>query len=253
MLGLRCLAVVAGLAAYADAAQAHGIAGNRYFPRTLTFDDPAVADELVVGYSGLKHPAEDAGLVSEDAVPITFMRLLTPDIAFGIDAGVSVRNRSGFPQQAGLETIDLSLKALLYKNEPHEMLLSAAVAWGVDGTGDVGVGGGKPDIFRPGLFFGKGFGDLPEDFAWFRPVGITLAVTAELPTRDTTSIVGVDTASKHFGRMTARLPDTVHWGFALKYSTFYLTDRFTGGPPKHEPPNQWVPLVEFAFDSPVLA
>ena len=24
----------------------HNIAGNRYFPGTLTFDDPAVADEL---------------------------------------------------------------------------------------------------------------------------------------------------------------------------------------------------------------
>jgi hypothetical protein len=43
----------------------------------------------------------------------------------------------------------------------------------------------------------------------------------------------------------------VHWGFALEYSTLYLTNRFTGGPPKQEPLNQLVPLVEFAFDSPM--
>jgi hypothetical protein len=30
----------------------------------------------------------------------------------------------------------------------------------------------------------------------------------------------------------------------------YLTDRFTGGPPKQEPLNQLVPLVAFSFDSP---
>jgi hypothetical protein len=43
---------------------------------------------------------------------------------------------------------------------------------------------------------------------------------------------------------------TLHWGFALEYSTLYLTDRFTGNLPNEEPLNQWVPLVEFAFDSP---
>jgi hypothetical protein len=29
-----------------------------------------------------------------------------------------------------------------------------------------------------------------------------------------------------------------------------LTSRFNGGPPKDEPLNQWVPLIEFKFDSP---
>lgn len=36
---------------------AHGIADNRYFPGTLTFDHPAVADELFMPlYSRLEHP-----------------------------------------------------------------------------------------------------------------------------------------------------------------------------------------------------
>jgi len=39
-------------------------------------------------------------------------------------------------------------------------------------------------------------------------------------------------------------------GFSLQYSTYYLTSRFTGGPPKKEPLNQLVPLVEFSFDTP---
>ena len=43
----------------------------------------------------------------------------------------------------------------------------------------------------------------------------------------------------------------LHWGLALEYSTLYLTDRFTSGPPKEEPLNPFVPLVEFAFDTPI--
>jgi hypothetical protein len=45
-------------------AHAHGIAGNRFFPGTLTFDDPAVADEAILPrFSGSKHPGEGGDVV----------------------------------------------------------------------------------------------------------------------------------------------------------------------------------------------
>ena len=44
----------------------------------------------------------------------------------------------------------------------------------------------------------------------------------------------------------------LHWGVALEFSTLYLTDRFRPGElPKEEPLHQLVPLVEFAFDTPI--
>jgi hypothetical protein len=50
--------------------------------------------------------------------------------------------------------------------------------------------------------------------------------------------------------MTTNFRETLRWGLALEYSTLYLTDRFTGGPPKEEPLYQFVTLIEFAFVSP---
>ena len=47
MLGVRLLISMVFLG-YAHSANAHGIAGNRFFPGTLSFDDPAVADEAIV-------------------------------------------------------------------------------------------------------------------------------------------------------------------------------------------------------------
>jgi hypothetical protein len=41
------VALVLVLLAVSDPASSHGIAGNRYFGGTLTFDDPAVADEVI--------------------------------------------------------------------------------------------------------------------------------------------------------------------------------------------------------------
>jgi hypothetical protein len=43
---LRLLLLVVFLST--ESAGAHGIAGNRYFDGTMTFDDPAVADEAIV-------------------------------------------------------------------------------------------------------------------------------------------------------------------------------------------------------------
>jgi hypothetical protein len=42
---------------WTESADAHGIAGNRYFDGTMTFDDPAVADELIApNFSFLGYP-----------------------------------------------------------------------------------------------------------------------------------------------------------------------------------------------------
>jgi hypothetical protein len=50
--------------------------------------------------------------------------------------------------------------------------------------------------------------------------------------------------------MLNRNADILHWGFAVEFSTLYLTSRFTPGKlPKEEPLKQFIPLVEFSFDS----
>jgi hypothetical protein len=62
---------------------------------------------------------------------------------------------------------------------------------------------------------------------------------------------GVDPLTGQLGPMLTRNVDILHWGFALEFSTLYLTSRFTPGKlPKEEPLNQFVPLIEFSFDSP---
>lgn len=80
-----CLLFAALLAVLA--VQAQGIAGNRYFPGTLTFDDPAVADELILpNFSSTKPSLGNDDLVTDTTVAASFARLLTPDLAFGVIA-----------------------------------------------------------------------------------------------------------------------------------------------------------------------
>jgi hypothetical protein len=250
---LQASLLVAPLA-ISSAAQAHGIAGNRYFPGTLTFDDPAVADELILpnaSYSA--HPASIGDTVYDTTVAASFARLLTPDLAIGADSSWTQWNRKGAARQAGFGMTSVSLKGRFYEDDPHEALFSASVGWGIPHSGSENVGADGPATLQLGVFGGKGFGDLPDKLAWLRPFGIAAAASAQLPTRSHTSVLGLNPVSGQLGAIATGDPNILHSGFALEYSTLYLTDRFTGQPPGAEPLNQLVPLVEFAFDTPMGA
>jgi len=231
-------------------AQAHGIVGNRIFPGTLAFDDPAVMDELVFpALSSFKHPGEGTD-VTDERIGLSFTRLLTPTLSLGVETGWIHRNW-GVAERSGFDTTFLSLKGLVCENELHETMLSAALSWGIRGSGAQGVGASRPDTIAPGLFFGKGFGDAPDSLSWLRPFAITGAVTLEHPMADVSTNLGIDDRSGQLAALPTRNVDILHWGFSLQLSTFYLTSRYTPGQlPKKEPLYQFIPLIEFAFDSP---
>jgi hypothetical protein len=235
--------------AISHAAQAHGIVGNRVFPGTLAFDDPAVMDELVLAGANLKHPDEDAD-VSDSRIGWSFTRLLTSSVSIGFEGGWMHRNW-GAARQSGFDGTALTVKDLLYKNELHEVMISAGLGWGIGHSGAKGIGANKPDTILPGLFFGKGFGDAPDGLSWLRPFAVTGAISVEHPMTGTSINLGIDDQTGTLGPMLTRHVDTLHWGFSIQYSTFYLTSRYTPGRlPKSEPLHQFIPLVEFAFDSP---
>ena len=143
------------------------------------------------------------------------------------------------------------VKDLLYKHDLHEVMVSAGLAWGIRGSGAQGVGANRPHTIEPSIFFGKGFGDLPDGLAWLRPFALTGALTLEHPMSGSSINFGIDEDTGQLGPMLTRKVDTLHWGFSLQYSTFYLTDRYAPGKlPKNEPLHQFIPIVEFAFDTP---
>jgi hypothetical protein len=246
MIG-RCFVLMLMLG-YAHSADAHGIAGNRFFPGTLSFDDPAVADEAIIpNFASSKHPAEGGDAI-DNRYSWSLFRLLTKTVGVGIDSGW-VHRDWGTTSRRGFDTTNLTIKGEVYRNDLH--LVSAGLSWGIAHPGAQGVGANAPDLIAPGIFFGKGFGDLPNNLAWLRPFGITGAVTLEHPMTGSAVNFGIDEQTGQLSPMVTRKVDTLHWGIALEFSTLYLTNRFTPGKlPKQEPLNQLVPLVEFSFDSP---
>jgi hypothetical protein len=244
----RCALLVASLV-WAEGAQAHGIAGNRYFDGTMTFDDPAVADEAIVPlFTNQQYPTQGSP-VAENRISAAFARLLTPTLALTFDSGWM---HQSWPtgHTSGFDKTDIGLKYEAYRNNQHEALVSVSLDWGIGRSGSAAVGADAPDTIQPGIFFGKGFGDLPAQLSWLRPFAITGSIVDEIPLGSVGRALVPNLATGGFDTIISPVVETLHWGFSIQYSTFYLTSRFDGGPPKEEPLNQWVPLIEFKFDSP---
>src|SRR5215467_208223 len=109
MIAFRLFIIVVGLA-ISECAQAHGIAGNRFFPGTMAFDDPAVADEFLVESLSLSHPpdADSTFNVIDNAVAWSRDRLLTPDPSICLHAHRIQQSGNRLPTQPDYEQTSIT-------------------------------------------------------------------------------------------------------------------------------------------------
>ncbi|GEM_PF-3545803 len=158
---------------------AHAIAGNRFFPSTMTFDDPAVADEFQVIYDSVRTPLGD-GQVTNHIGDFAFARLLTDRIAIGAESGVIERSW-GRVKQTGAMGTSVNIKTNFYRDDLNETLFATSLTYSVANSGSERVGARTSSSLQPALFAGQGLGNLPDSVAWLRPIGFVGAAAIEFP------------------------------------------------------------------------
>jgi hypothetical protein len=207
------------LSTLAGSAAAHGFAGKRFFPATLAIEDPFVADELSLPtISSFRQPASgDEPASRETAFAIDMSKRITEDFGIGFGASWLTVSPSGGESQHGFDNLALSAKYKFFQDDAHETILSAGVDWDIGGSGTRRVGAESFSTVTPSLFFGKGFGDLPEEARWLRPFAVTGQLGVGIPSRASTTTVGDDGDD-----VVERHPHVLQWGFALEYSIPYL-------------------------------
>jgi len=246
----RLLAAAALIALTATGAQAHGLIGKRFFPATLAIDDPFVADELSLPtISHIKLRGDDESPPTRDTtISAEFSKRLSRDFGFSLGGAYKILDPDGGSQLTGFDNMEGSLKYVFFKSEEHETLISAGVSWDVGGTGSKKVGAESFDTVTPTLFFGKGFGDLPDSLDYVKPFALTGSIGLALPTRRyneirTTEADGTVTSDRE------KNITTVQWGFSFQYNLQYLQSyvRDVGLP---QPFSRMIPIVELALETP---
>ncbi|MDE3066382.1 MAG: hypothetical protein KGJ60_02415 [Verrucomicrobiota bacterium] len=221
-------AIITAIAPGAPSAQAHGFAGARFFPPTIQTDDPFVADELALPtVSTFKTPGDPA--TRETDVGVSFSKLIFPNFALGAEENYIFQTPEGGSTVSGFDNLGLNAKCQLWVNAPYESIFSVGADWDVGGTGAKKIGADSANTFTPTIYFGKGFGDLPDALNYVKPFALTGVIGEALPT--------------------SAAPDSLEWGFALEYSLPYMESQMKDiGLPA--PFKNMIPLVEFSFETP---
>ncbi len=169
----------------------HGFAGARFFPATLSTDDPFVSDELSLPTVSTIRTPENGGTRETD-ISVDISKRITPDFAIEIGDAFTVLNPHEGRATNGFGNLELGGKYQLLKNGEHEAIVSIGLGVEVGGTGGRSVGADPFSTWTPGIFFGKGFGDLPTELRFLKPLALTGLVGMAIPTSASTRSVTVD-------------------------------------------------------------
>jgi hypothetical protein len=243
------VAIFAALFVVPETISAHGFAGSRFFPATLSTDDPFVNDELSLpAVSSIITP--DAGGTRDTEVAVDIAKRITPN--FGVEAGehFTVLDPHAEPSQSGFGNLELGAKYEFFENDGHEMILSVGGGVEVGGTGNRQVGADSFTTWTPAMFFGKGFGDLPDELSSLRPLALTGVVGVAIPSSASTRTMTLNDATGEREIEIERHPNVLQWGFAVEYCIIYLEEQVKDIGLR-APFDRLIPLVELAFETPL--
>lgn len=210
---------------------AHGILGDRFFPATLTTDDPFAVDELnLPTISCVRNAASgDSAASREIDAGFEFDKEIFPNFALGVsDQYIAQHGVDGGTSAYGWDNLTLTAKYAFWENEPHEAIISAGLKAAIGGTGNKAVSDAFSTL-TPTFYFGKGLGDLPESLSALRPLAFTGSIGQTFPTEASTA-------------------NSLDWGFAVEYSLPYLQQHVADVGLK-SPLKDLIPLVEFSLST----
>lgn len=243
---MLCLTIATMVVGAAQSVHGHGLIGKRFFPATLAIEDPFVADELALPtVFSLRRPEEGGGTVRETVISGELSKRLSRDLGVSVGGAFAILDPDEGQTVTGFDNLEVGVKYVFFKNAEHETLLSVGLEADVGGTGSAAVEAEPVSTLVPSVFFGKGFGDLPDPVELLRPLAITVVFGVGFPIQGHTEVLAEDGGIEREFNSNVAL-----WGFTLQYTFQYLQAyvRDVGLP---KPFSRMIPLVEFVMETPL--
>jgi hypothetical protein len=228
---------------------AHGFAGDRFFPATISTDDPFAASELslptiLYSRSPGAPPIKSIDFSSDLSV------LILPRVAVTLGDGYVWQKAAGQSAQTGFDNFTANLLYEFFENDAHEAIMSIGLTSEFGGTGSQSVGSNSFSTLTPTFYFGKGLGNLPATLNVLRPLAVTGEFGLAIPTRSGNRTVTFDPVTGRSQVSSTPNPDVLQWGFAVEYSLIYLQEHVKDIGLR-APFDRLIPLVEFSMSTPI--
>ena len=206
--------------------------GDRYFVSTLATTVPTPAD-----FANVPHVVvlPEVGETRETDLPFTFSKLITKEWSILFTETFRSIDDAG-DTRSGFDDLVIGTQYQLITDPVHQFVFTVGGTAALGGTGSSHIDAAEFSTFTPTIYWGKGFGDLPDTLGWLQPVTITGNLAVALPTDNSTAT----------GGMTTIHPDVLDWSFAFEYAL--LTNNERDG---LRYPLGIVPLVEVALTTPL--
>jgi hypothetical protein len=166
-----------------------------------------------------------------------FDKEIFPKFALGINESYSFLKPEGLTGTSGFNNLTFIAKYQVFESAAHEFILSVGGDIDLGGSGSKQVGSNSYSTYTPTLYYGKGFGDLPNYLKYLKPFAVTGTLGYAIPSE----------AGNSDGSLN---PDVLQWNFALEYSIPYLQEHVEDVE-WLRPFHNWIPLVEFQMSTPV--
>lgn len=116
-----CAPLGALLACSGTPAFAHGVIGQRFFPATISSDDPFAADEMALPtITSFDH---------ETDIDFDYSKSILPGFAIGVGIGHVDAKSPGEPRARGFGNLDISTSLELYRNTKDEFIFTTGLDW----------------------------------------------------------------------------------------------------------------------------
>lgn len=161
-------------------AGAHGFAGKRFFPATLSFDDPFAQDEFDVLFNTMPNVNEDGDSIDINSLSVEYAKSITPGIALSVGTAYNRLKFADDSSEHGFDNIELSGKFMGRVDEQSESVWSYGLDIDLGGTGSHGIGEDFT-VYSPSFYFGKGLGNAFDNASYLRPLAFTGKIAVALP------------------------------------------------------------------------
>ncbi len=142
------------------------------FVPTIAIDEPTVGDELGFFFDGSKNKDEEGDTKHSQAFGVEASHVIFPH--FGVSIGTNYqRIRFADRFHSGHDNIELGAKYEVYINQCENFLLSLGLAVELGGTGRKEVGAESHSSVSPALYFGKGLGNIDDNYKYIKPLVFT--------------------------------------------------------------------------------